>query len=104
MQECFKELQGKNFENTSSKEFEIIARDILSKNGFFIKRQFPVADRGDGKRGRIDFVCFKNFKTYAIEIDRKSPRKKSIFKLQVYGADESYLMTRSPFSIIRIME
>lgn len=100
MQE-FKELEGMDFESVNSKNFEDKIVSILSNLGK-VRRQVVVNDRGDGRRGRIDIVAEINGKVIAIEIDRKSPRKKSIFKLHNFDADERYTMTRSPFSVSKI--
>jgi hypothetical protein len=44
--------------------------------------------------GFIDVVALKDGKRIAIEIDNKSPKKKSVYKLKHYKADERYILLR----------
>lgn len=53
----------------------------LESNGFNCKKEYPVADRGDGYGGRIDIFATRGDEMLAIEIDRITPRQKSITKL-----------------------
>jgi hypothetical protein len=58
----------------------------LGNLGYDCHKEIWVDDRGDGRRGRIDIVASNNAHTLAIEIDRLTPREKSVFKLkQVNG-------------------
>lgn len=54
----------------------------LSNRGFHCEIEFKVPDRGDGRGGRVDVVAIKDDFKIAIEIDRRSPRLKSIYKLK----------------------
>lgn len=54
----------------------------LEKLGFCCQHEYRVSDRGDGRSGRIDIIAIKGDLKLAIEIDRKSPRAKSIYKLK----------------------
>ncbi len=90
-------LIGKDYKNLNSKEFSDLIISFL-KSGK-IKKEVVVSDRGDGRSGRIDLVYLKDGKEIAIELDRLKPRYKSIFKLKNYGADKSFVITRSPVKI-----
>lgn len=97
-------LVGKEYREIKAKEFEDFICNILSKTGF-VKRQVLVKNRGDGRRGKIDLVYYPysaRCSSVGIEIDRKTPRIKSEFKLREFAAEESYLITRSPFAIKKI--
>ena len=96
-------LEGKDFEDLSAKDFQDVIDNILSKYGR-VWREVVVEDRGDGKRGRIDLVLLtdKDSLLLAFEIDRKTERKKSVFKLEQYPSQRSYVLLRSPFRMIRI--
>jgi hypothetical protein len=54
----------------------------LEDNGFRVRWEVPVADRGDGRGGRVDLVGYRDGLTMAIEIDRAEPKPKSIVKLR----------------------
>jgi hypothetical protein len=54
---------------------------LLKKHGYVCSSEFPIADRGDGRRGYIDVYAARDGVRLAIEIDNRSPRKKSIVKL-----------------------
>ncbi len=90
-------LIGKDYQNLNSKEFSNLITSFL-KSGE-IKKEVVVSDRGDGRCGRIDMVYLIEGKEIAIELDRLKPRYKSVFKLRNYGADESFVITRSPVKI-----
>lgn len=93
--------EGQDYGWMKSREFENLICSELKKHGK-IKRQVVVPNRGDGRRGRID-VVFKPYQfEYAIEIDRMQPRTKSIFKVVHYNDKQSFVITRSPYSIIEI--
>jgi hypothetical protein len=46
-----------------------------------VSREFVVDDRGDGRIGRVDLVIHHPDGDIGVELDRMSPRQKSIFKL-----------------------
>jgi len=103
MQELDK-LIGRDFYGVSAKEFEDLVVDIFKKQGYKIKRQVEVPDRGDARKGRIDIVVEKDGNKIALELDWKSPRVKSKFKLNSYSAQERYIILREPFKIIDLHE
>lgn len=53
----------------------------LSSIGFDLETEWRVPDRGDGRFGKIDVVATRGDEVIAIELDRKSARKKSVYKL-----------------------
>jgi len=75
-------------------EFSRAFGDLFEKHGAQIEREVCVPDRGDGRRGKIDIVAHYKEKTYAIEIDWMSPRKKSIHKIQNYQCDGRFVVLR----------
>lgn len=82
-------------------DFELLISSRLSKHGV-VKRQVKVSNRGDGRKGRIDVVFVLNSKEYAIEIDRKTPREKSIFKVTNYNENPCFIILRSPLTFIQV--
>ena len=56
----------------------------LEKQGYSCVNEYKVENRGDGRCGYIDIVAEKNGDRVAIEVDRKTPREKSISKLQQF--------------------
>lgn len=98
------ELKGKDFGVMKAKEFEDLICFILRKSGT-IERQIIVPNRGDGRRGKIDIGYYPHhdkFKSVGIEIDRKTPREKSRYKLLHSNFSELWIFTRSPFIMQRI--
>lgn len=75
-------LQGQlNFDN--AKDLHNAVEAEVLKAGYFCQREFVVADRGDGRKGKVDlYVSDMSGASCGIEIDWKSPREKSIIKLQ----------------------
>lgn len=53
----------------------------MEKHGYMCTREYPVADRGDGRPGRVDLVAEQGDLKLAIEIDAANPRAKSSVKL-----------------------
>lgn len=93
-----------DYEKISALSFEDFVCDRLSNYGF-IKRQVSVPNRGDGRKGRIDLVFLPhNSRSLGIpvEIDRKTPRKKSIFKVRSFNPEEAFVITRDPFMVIKV--
>ena len=86
----FKGLEITNHAKTAQME----AVSYLEKLGFTCQIEHYVKDRGDGKRGRIDIIAKKNGKTIAIEFDNKTPRKKSLYKLNHFDADFKFVLLR----------
>lgn len=54
----------------------------LESLGFNCKNEYRVLNRGDGRSVRIDIIAIKADLKIVIEIDRLSPRIKSIYKLK----------------------
>ena len=83
----------------NAREFHYFIESILEKHGD-LEREVPVKNRGDGRSGRIDLVfTYKGIK-YPIELDRKSARYKSIYKIREYSKNGGFVITRDPFSVI----
>lgn len=68
--------------------------EYLYSRGFNCKIEVPIYNRGDDTNGRIDIVAQKGGYTIGIEFDRKSPRKKSIAKLQNFECDYRLVLLR----------
>lgn len=80
--ELIKLLQGK-FNCLTAKDLHSAVEAEILKSGYLCQREYTVADRGDGRRGKIDlYVTNENGAACGIELDHKSPREKSILKLQ----------------------
>lgn len=75
-------------------ETQRIVCEELRDMGFDVRTEHPVPDRGDGHGGRIDVLATRDGKLLAIEIDRESPREKSIYKLMQCEADEKLILLR----------
>ena len=72
-------------------------RNILNQNGYETKIEQPTPyrnDQGWNRKGRIDLIAQHHNTTIAIEIDRKTPRRKSVIKLKNYQAHEKLIITR----------
>lgn len=93
--------EGEDFGGMNALDFEEKVVANLSKYGH-VMRQFKVPDRGDGRKGKIDIVFHYVGEFIPIEIDRKSPRKKSIFKVRWFNKYNAYVITRSPFRLIKV--
>lgn len=76
----------------TSKEYQGHVRSLLESNGFQVKPEWHVADRGDGRSGRINLMAFKYGMSIAIEIDTYTAKKKSLFKLSQSGANEQLVL------------
>lgn len=80
--ELIKLLQGK-FNCSTAKELHNAVEAEILKSGCLCQREYTVADRGDGRKGKVDlYVTNAHGASCGIELDQKSPREKSIFKLQ----------------------
>lgn len=86
----------------SASEFSKRVESELKKQNLYFKKEVTVADRGDGRKGRIDIVAWADGITYAIEIDRLSPRKKSIYKLEHYPANHRLIVMREVNKVISL--
>lgn len=58
------------------------------------RTEYPVENRGDGRRGRVDIEAIKRGWAVGIEIDRKTPRFKSLVKLNSRGDWLKVIATR----------
>jgi len=90
--------EGYDYGEIPALEFEDTVVRSLERHGH-VSRQVWVEDRGDGRGGRIDVVFNDGKDDIAIEIDRKTPRKKSRFKVKKYGQGNAFVITRSPFGL-----
>lgn len=62
--------------------FHHLAACGMEKQGWKVKRNFVVPNRGDGRRGKIDIVARRESECVAIELDHVEARAKSLFKLR----------------------
>jgi hypothetical protein len=97
----FQRLQGNNYKDMSARDFQLYMKSLLSLFGD-IQLEVKVPNRGDGRTGKIDLLLKVKDKKIVFEFDRKTPRTKSIYKLQHFQADERYIITRNPFNIIQV--
>lgn len=73
--------------------FNAILRYRLEISGCKVRDEVEVPNRGDGRKGKVDLVIDEPEKI-AIEVDRRSVRQKSIFKM-------AQLTEHKPMSILR---
>jgi hypothetical protein len=66
---------------TMSGAFHAACGQALRALGWTLQAEYPVPDRGDGHQGRVDFLVTHPV-LMGIEIDRTTPRDKSVQKLQ----------------------
>lgn len=59
-----------------------LVSNTLKQLGFAVRDEYPVENRGDGRKGNVDVVAERDGFRLAIEIDRSTPRKKSVIKLK----------------------
>lgn len=77
----------------NAKQAHDLVIERLENRGYLCEREYTVKDRGDGRVGRIDVLARKEAHILAIEIDRLTPRDKSVFKLrQVPNAEKIILL------------
>ncbi|ARD61586.1 replication protein [Kosakonia radicincitans DSM 16656] len=75
-------LEGK-FDFDKAGELHDAVEAVIVGAGFECQREYPVADRGDGRRGRVDLlVTSSDGEQCGIEIDRINVRDKSVIKLK----------------------
>jgi hypothetical protein len=70
---------------TQHGEFQRLVASGLTRLGFRVQTELPVPNRGDGRTGRIDLLARRGPCIVALELDRKSPRRKSLYKLRHLG-------------------
>jgi len=97
-----REYIGKDFSDIKASELQSALEDFFRNANYKVEREVWVNDRGDGRRGRVDIVLYKDGARTGIEIDRATPRKKSIVKLHQLKTSYRYVITRSPFKIIPV--
>ncbi len=90
-----------DYELIPAHEFEISVAAKLAKIGQ-VSRQVYVQDRGDGRGGRVDIVLHTEQEVIPIEIDRRTPRAKSIFKVRSINPDSAFVITRSPLRVVKV--
>ncbi|EEK2382807.1 hypothetical protein Y682_00505 [Salmonella enterica subsp. enterica serovar Typhimurium] len=74
-------LEGK-LSGDSASEFHNSAIAVLQAAGLDVCREYPVPERSDGCGGRLDIVVTdRNGVRCGIELDRNSPRQKSLLKI-----------------------
>jgi hypothetical protein len=56
----------------------------LQSRGWETRIEVPIEDIGDGQRGCLDVLATKGEDTLAVELDRLTPRGKSVLKLQCF--------------------
>ena len=95
-------FENKDYKDLKASEFSFLIEEELKKHGT-IKKEVFVPNRGDGRTGRIDLLFFINGKEIPIELDSRSPRIKSIFKITCYS-NSGYVITRSPFKIFKVKD
>jgi len=71
----------------SAEAFHAAAQAALAAAGFDAQREVRIPDRGDGMAGRLDLVLDGWF---AVELDRVTPREKSLRKVEAFGAGIVY--------------
>jgi len=78
-----------------------IAEHLRSK-GYTVVLEHPVPDAGNGTSGRIDIIATRKNERLAIEVDRSSPRDKSMFKLKsMSGYTPIVLLRNGNYNFIR---
>lgn len=90
-----------DLEQIDAASFEKQIAERLAKIGE-VQRQVRVENRGDGRAGRIDLVLMTDEEAVPIEIDRMTPRAKSIFKVRSFNPDSAFVITRSPFRVLQV--
>lgn len=68
----------------------------LEDIGFDCEREVVVPDRGNGHPGRVDLVARRGGIIVAMELDRATPRMKSIAKLRFFECDVRAIVLRTP--------
>lgn len=78
----------------SAADFSAAVQARLQRDGWAVQCEVQVPDRGDGRVGRIDLVATRGPDVVAIELDRKTPRQKSIFKLESFPCTGAVIAVR----------
>lgn len=89
-------LLARRFSADSAVDLHNEVQGFLEEQGFECVREYPVEDRGDGREGRVDLVVKGDDGSLCgIELDRDTPRQKSLFKLAQLPA--AIVLLRSPY-------
>ncbi len=68
----------------SAREMHDAVAGKLIRSGYTIQREYPLHYREDGHLGYVDLIAEKDGCRFALELDRSTPRAKSIKKLQTF--------------------
>lgn len=68
----------------NAKELHKKVCGALARRGFLIWNEFPTANLGDTRDGRIDLVVELDGGAAAIELDTRKPRRRSLQKLRLF--------------------
>lgn len=77
----------------------------LSRAGWAVEREFrveAVPGRGGPRSGRVDLVARKGDAAVAVELDRLSPRRKSLAKLRASGFGHRVVILRRPCAPLEV--
>lgn len=97
IQEIVSEVQ--DYEDSTAKTYQDAFEEALLRRRLNVVREYPVPHRGDGRSGRVDLVVFDDHEmVFALELDRKSPRYKSEFKLGQLDVP-GYIVCRSTSTV-----
>jgi hypothetical protein len=77
--------------------FHDAVEQALVDLGFSTSREIAVPDRGDGHAGRLDLRAERGAERIALELDDRTPRQKSVRKLQPLVAMARVIVLRCPF-------
>lgn len=90
-------LLARRFSADTATDLHNEVQDFLEGQGFECVREYPVEDRGDGRPGRVDLVVKGDDGSLCgIELDRDTPRDKSLFKLAQLPS--AIVLLRSPYN------
>jgi hypothetical protein len=96
--EITQNMEARYFESARVLHDEMERR--FHHKGLTVIRDYPVPDRGDGRRGQIDLVILEPFRM-ALELDTANPRKKSLIKLRSFSG-ERYVYLRASRQIVSV--
>ena len=82
-------------DHAKTSQYEV--KDYMQSLGYKCHLEHKVEDRYDGRNGRIDIVCYKEKEIVAIEVDNRTPRKNSIYKLKNFKANKKYIICRNGY-------
>lgn len=80
----------------NAKDTHVMVAKFFKSHGFNIQNEYPVKENNRKMRGYIDLYAYKDNLHLFIEIDSRSPRANSLFKLRNLENLNSY-----KFSILR---